>query len=329
MAAYHHITVIGAGAWGTALAAVQARNGHSVRIWTRRQSLADQINTAHENPQYLPGIRLPSELEATVDLGSALAGTDIVLLAMPAQATRGITGEIADHLRVPVPLIACAKGISRETGQLQTDILSAELPDCMVGVLSGPSFADDVARGLPTAVVLAAPNLPTAQDISEALSSQSLRLYASSDLIGVQLGGALKNVMAIAIGICRGGGLGASAEAALTTRGYAEISRLAISLGARLETLTGLSCLGDLILTCSSTLSRNFSYGIAVGRKEDVSKIALAEGVYTIGIANELARARGIDCPIMEVTQAVLEGRMTLKDALNQLMNRPVKAEMH
>jgi glycerol-3-phosphate dehydrogenase (NAD(P)+) len=327
--AYHNITVIGAGAWGTALAAVQARNGHRVRIWSRRGELVDQINGQHENLHYLPGIRLPAEIEATADIYHALAGSDIVLLAAPAQTTRSIVGEIARHLRRPVPMICCAKGIARETGQLQTEILKSQLPECIAGVLSGPSFADDVARGLPTAVVLAAPDQSVAQDIAAALSSRSLRLYASGDPVGVQLGGALKNVMAIAVGICRGGGLGASAEAALTTRGYAEIARLAIALGGRPETLTGLSGLGDLILTCSSTMSRNFSYGIAVGRGEDVSNSTLAEGVHTIAIANRIARERNIDCPIMEVTEAVLDARLSLHEALQQLMNRPVRAETH
>ena len=321
------ITVIGTGAWGTALAAVKARNGHDIILYGRNKRTCDEIMLEHENQQYLPGIALPEGLQATNDMEMALHHADLVLVVTPAQTTREVAKAMAPFMRAGVPVLACAKGIDKMTGQLQSEVLLNAMPDNPVGVLSGPSFADDVARGLPTALVLAMHDIGQAQELSQILSNKHLRFYASSDLTGVQIGGALKNILAIATGICRGGGLGASAEAALITRGHAEISRLALALGARRETLMGLSCLGDLILTCSSTLSRNFSYGIAIGKGQSVEGMKLAEGVHTLEVAHDLAQKAGIDTPIIAVTREILAGGMSMQDAYLKLMQRPIRLE--
>lgn len=260
------ISILGAGAWGTALAAAFARQGHAVRLWGRSASICGEISAHRTNAAYLPGVRLPDTLLATADMAEALLECDIVLFVAPAQSTGEVAAQVSKLLRSDATLIACAKGIDKHTGQLQTELIAEHLPNCPVGVLSGPSFADDVARGLPTAVTLAMQSLDDAQALARMLSDSTIRIYASDDLAGVQIGGSLKNVMAIAVGICRGGAMGASAEAALITRGYAELVRLGVAMGARGETLMGLSGLGDLVLTCSSEMSRNFTYGIAVGR---------------------------------------------------------------
>ena len=327
MADYSKIAVLGAGAWGTALAAAFSRGGHDVRLWGRDEAVIGEIRIAHSNTTYIPGANLPETLVATTDLRTALSCADIVLFVTPAQSTRALAMLVKGDLPAGVPLIACAKGIEKGTGELQTETLGEILPGHPVGALSGPSFAADVARGLPTAVVLAMDDEIEARRIASALSSGYLRLYASDDVRGVQIGGALKNVIAIAVGICRGGKLGASAEAALVARGYAEIQRVGAALGMKAETLNGLSGLGDLFLTCSSTLSRNFSYGIAIGEGRDLTGMKLAEGVHTVGIACEIARKHGIDVPICETAQAILSGRISVREAQAALMARPVKSE--
>ncbi|MDP2118878.1 MAG: NAD(P)H-dependent glycerol-3-phosphate dehydrogenase [Hoeflea sp.] len=321
------ISILGAGAWGTALAAAFVRQGHEVRIWGRNRSTCDEINGARTNRTYLGDARLPDGLEATADMARALENADIVLFAAPAQSTGEVAAMASSHLPAAANLIACAKGIDNRSGRMQSEVIADHLTDHAVGVLSGPSFAADVVRGLPTAVTLAMPQLAQAHALAESLSGDAIRLYASDDVVGVQIGGSLKNVMAIAVGICRGGGMGASAEAALITRGYAELMRLSAAMGARPETLMGLSGLGDLVLTCSSELSRNFSYGIAVGSGRDLSGLKLAEGVYTVTIANEIAEKHGISCPIMKTADLVLSGRMSAEEARVALMSRPVKAE--
>lgn len=321
------ISILGAGAWGTALAAAFVRQGHAVRIWGRNPVTCDDINNSHTNQAYLGDARLPDALEATPDMARALAKADIVLFVAPAQSTGDVAAQAAAHLPAPAVLIACAKGIDNRSGRMQSEVIADKLPDHRVGVLSGPSFAADVVRGLPTAVTLAMPQLADAQSLAEALSGDAIRLYASDDTVGVQIGGALKNVMAIAVGICRGGGMGASAEAALITRGYAELARLSVAMGARPETLMGLSGLGDLVLTCSSELSRNFAYGIAVGSGRDVAGLKLAEGVHTVTIANEIAGKHRISCPVMRTADLVLSGKMSAEEARIALMSRPVKAE--
>lgn len=321
------ICILGAGAWGTALAAAFVLQGHEVRIWGRNAATCEEITRIHTNHAYLGDARLPDALEATPDMARALENSDIVLFAAPAQSTGEVAALAAAHLPAAAVLIACAKGIDNRSGQLQCDVISGVLPNHSVGVLSGPSFAADVVRGLPTAVTLAMPRQADAQALAQTLSGDAIRLYASDDVVGVQIGGSLKNVMAIAVGICRGGGMGASAEAALITRGYAELTRLSVAMGARAETLMGLSGLGDLVLTCSSELSRNFSYGIAVGSGRDVAGLKLAEGVFTVTIANKIAAKHQISCPVMQTAGLVLSGEMSAAEARIALMSRPVKAE--
>jgi glycerol-3-phosphate dehydrogenase (NAD(P)+) len=321
------ICILGAGAWGTALATAFVRQGHEVRIWGRNPATCDEITRLHTNRAYLGDALLPDALQATANISEAVTGAEIVLFVAPAQSTGDVASQIAAHLSADAVLIACAKGIDNRSGQMQSEVIAAQLPDHVVGVLSGPSFAADVVRGLPTAVTLAMPEQDAAQALAQSLSGGAVRLYASDDVAGVQIGGSLKNVMAIAVGICRGGGMGASAEAALITRGYAELVRLGVAMGARAETLLGLSGLGDLVLTCSSELSRNFAYGIAVGSGRDVSGLKLAEGVYTVSIANDIAARHKISCPVMQTAGMVLSGEMSAEQARVALMSRPVKAE--
>ncbi|MCZ4291964.1 NAD(P)H-dependent glycerol-3-phosphate dehydrogenase [Hoeflea alexandrii] len=321
------LCILGSGAWGTALAAAFVKQGHDVRIWGRNAGTCDEISRQHTNRTYLGDAGLPDTLSATTDMADALDNTDIVLFVAPAQSTGEVAAQAAPHLPAGAVLIACAKGIDNRSGQTQGEVIAGQLPDHVVGVLSGPSFAADVVRGLPTALTLAMPEQEMARSLAQDLSGDAIRLYASDDTLGVQIGGSLKNVMAIAVGICRGGGMGASAEAALITRGYAELVRLGVAMGARAETLMGLSGLGDLVLTCSSEMSRNFSYGIAVGRGQDVSGLKLAEGVHTVSIANEIAARHKISCPVMQTAGLVLAGQMSAEEARAALMSRPIKAE--
>jgi glycerol-3-phosphate dehydrogenase (NAD(P)+) len=321
------ICILGTGAWGTALATAFVRQGHDVRMWGRNPQTCEEISKTHRNHAYLGEACLPDGLSASTDMAGALENAEIVLFVAPAQSTGEVAGMAAPHLPGNALLIACAKGIDRRSGQTQSEVIDARLPDHVVGVLSGPSFAADVVRGLPTALTLALPDPARAQSLAQALSGDAIRLYASDDIVGVQIGGSLKNVMAIAVGICRGGGMGASAEAALITRGYAELVRLGVAMGARAETLMGLSGLGDLVLTCSSELSRNFSYGIAVGRGQDVTGLKLAEGVHTVSIANEIAARHSISCPVMQTADLVLSGKLSAEEARTALMSRPIKAE--
>lgn len=322
------ICILGTGAWGTALAAAFVRQGHDVRMWGRNSATCDEISRLHSNTAYLGDTRLPERLVATPDMAQALDRAEIVLFVAPAQSTGDVARQAAAHLPAEALLIACAKGIDNRSGQTQSEVIAGQLPDHAVGVLSGPSFAADVVRGLPTALTLAMPDESAVQSMAQTLSGDAIRLYGSDDIIGVQIGGSLKNVMAIAVGICRGGGMGASAEAALITRGYAELVRLGVAMGARAETLMGLSGLGDLVLTCSSELSRNFSYGIAVGSGRDVSGLKLAEGVYTVSIANELAARHRISCPVMHTAGLVLAGKLSADEARVALMSRPIKPEI-
>ena len=319
--------ILGTGAWGTALASVVARNGHETILWGRDDSIIRSINQNHRNGKYLPGIDLPPSLTATADLNASLSDADLVLVVTPAQTVRNIGELIAGQLDSNIPLVVCAKGIDRETGLLPAETLARQFRRNPIAALSGPSFATDVARNLPTAVTLACDNLNIAMVLAVQLSGPAFRVYASGDLKGVELGGALKNVIALAIGVCRGLNLGASAEAALIARGFAELNRLAVALGARPETLMGLSGLGDLVLTCSSPQSRNFSYGIALGQGKDTSALPLAEGALTASVAAGLADRNGIDCPIIKTVVTLLEGNITASQAVTTLLSRPLKSE--
>jgi glycerol-3-phosphate dehydrogenase (NAD(P)+) len=321
------VAVLGGGAWGTALALTALRRGHATCLWARDGDTVRTIQERSENPRYLPGIRFDEGLEATTDARRALDGADCVLVAAPAQSLRGVLESVRGGLPRSASLVLCAKGIERETGRLMSDIAGEIVPEITVAALSGPSFAADVARGLPTAVTVASREEDRAASLAEFLSAPHFRCYSSDDLVGVEVGGALKNVMAIAAGAAAGAGLGASAQAAIVTRGFVELRRIGAVLGARPETLFGLSGLGDLMLTCSSPQSRNFSYGMALGRGESLKNRPLAEGVATAGIAAEIARKRGIEAPITNAVEAILAGRMSITQAVTALMSRPLKSE--
>jgi len=321
------IAVLGGGAWGTALATAMLRAGNDVLLWARDGETIAAINERRNNPRYLPGILLQPAPRATADLGEALAGAEIVLAVTPAQTLRFLLEAIAGQIGPGAPLVICAKGIERTTGRLLSEIAAELLPETPVVVLSGPSFATDVARGLPTAVTVAARDEALAARLAGLFSSSSFRCYSSDDLIGVELGGALKNVLAIAAGAVTGAGLGASAQAAMVTRGFVELRRIGAAFGARPETLMGLSGLGDLILSCGSAQSRNFSYGMALGQGRPVEGLPLAEGVPTAPIAAEIAASRGIDAPIVTAVAALLRTEITIDEAVTALLSRPLKSE--
>lgn len=325
MDTFQSVAVIGAGAWGTALATVAARAGRNVTLWARNADHATRIAASRENPR-LPGVRLAPEIVVTSELALA-ARADMLLVAAPAQHLRGTVNMLASHLTKPTPVVACAKGIEHGTHKFMTEVIAEAAPHARPAILSGPSFADDVARGLPTAVTLAAKDEVLASALVQALGSPTFRPYHSTDIRGVEIGGAAKNVLAIAVGIAVGRKLGASAQAALTTRGFAELSRLGRALGARSETLAGLSGLGDLILTCSSPQSRNFALGLALGRGEQAPAGKLAEGEFTAPVLIELAASQNIEMPVSEAVASILSGRSTIDAAIDGLLTRPFKAE--
>jgi glycerol-3-phosphate dehydrogenase (NAD(P)+) len=325
MASFQSVSVIGAGAWGTALASVAARAGRNVTLYARDAAHAARIESARENPR-LPGAKLAATIAVTNDLARA-SRADIMLVATPAQHLRGAVTTLAPHLRKAAPVIACAKGIEHGTHQFMTDVIAHAAPEARPAILSGPSFADDVARGLPTAVTLAARDEVLASALVQALGSPTFRPYHTTDVRGVEIGGAAKNVLAIAAGIVVGRQLGASALAALTTRGFSELARLGRACGARAETMTGLSGLGDLILTCSSPQSRNFALGLALGRGELPPPGKLAEGEFTAPVLIELAASQQVDMPVSTAVAAILSGAVTIDAAIEGLLTRPFKAE--
>jgi glycerol-3-phosphate dehydrogenase (NAD(P)+) len=318
------VSVLGGGAWGTALALTAARAGRDVVLWEHDRANAENLATKRES-LFLPGIRLDSRIKVVPDLAAA-ADADAALLVVPAQAVRGVAAALASALRAGTPVVACAKGIERGTHKFMSEIIA----ECAPAILSGPSFAADVARGLPTAVTIAAADDATAHALAGALNTGTFRPYHSSDVRGVELGGAAKNVLAIAAGIVAGRALGASAAAALITRGFAELMRFGRAYGAKPDTLTGLSGLGDLILTCSTPQSRNFSFGVALGKGGSPDAGAqgkLAEGAFTAPVLLEMAREKSIDMPIATAVAAVLAKKLTVDDAIAALLTRPLKAE--
>ncbi|MER8902978.1 NAD(P)H-dependent glycerol-3-phosphate dehydrogenase [Mesorhizobium sp. M0772] len=320
------VAVLGGGAWGTALALAMLRAGHDVRLYARDEETVSAIRRG-ENPRYLPGIAIETGIAATSDIDAALTDADCVLAVAPAQALRAMLTTAKPHMPKGIPLVLCAKGIERDTGALLSAIVADILPESPVAALSGPSFATDVAKGLPTAVVVAARDDALAAELAARFSAQNLRCYSSDDLIGVEIGGALKNVFAIAAGAVTGAGLGASAQAAMVTRGFVELRRIGASFGAKPETLMGLSGLGDLLLTCSSAQSRNFAYGLALGQGKPLAGLPLAEGVPTAAIAASIATERSIDAPIIAAVSAILDGTITIRQAVTALMTRPLKTE--
>jgi glycerol-3-phosphate dehydrogenase (NAD(P)+) len=325
MTSFNSIAVIGAGAWGTALAGVAARAGRTVILCARSAETAKAIAASRSNPK-LPGITLHTNIEVTEDVARA-AAADAILIATPAQNLRAAIAALAPDLADGVPLVACAKGIERGTHKFMTEVIAEAAPKARAAILSGPGFADDVARGLPTAVTLAAYDEELAKKLVQALGSSTFRPYHTSDVRGVEIGGAAKNVLAIAAGISVGKKLGASAQAALTTRGFSELARFGRAFGARAETLMGLSGLGDLILTCSTPQSRNFALGQALGRGEAAPRGKLAEGASTAPVLVELAAAQDVDMPVSNAVADILRGATTIDDAVESLLTRPFKAE--
>jgi glycerol-3-phosphate dehydrogenase (NAD(P)+) len=319
-----NITVLGGGAWGTALAQTCARAGRSVTLWEHEPGNAEHLASKRES-KFLPGVRLDDGIKLTRALGEATRA-DAILIVVPAQAMRPVVKALAQTMAPNTPLIACAKGIEHGTHKFMTEIIAEGAPNAVSAILSGPSFAADVARGKPTAVTLAAADGKIAQALAQAIASASFRPYHSTDVRGVEIGGAAKNVLAIAAGIVTGRGLGASAAAALTTRGFAELVRFGKAYGAKPETMTGLSGLGDLILTCSSPQSRNFSFGVALGKNEKPGD-KLAEGAFTAPVLVEMARAKNIDMPIAAAVAALLTDKLSVDKAIESLMARPIKAE--
>ena len=321
------IGVLGGGAWGTALAQVAAQTGDPVLLWAREPEVVAAINATHENPLFLAGVALSHDVTATGDL-SGLAACDALLVVVPAQHVRAVLAE------APVgttPLVLCAKGIEAGTQLLVGEVASQVHPDAPIAVLSGPTFAHEVAAGLPTAVTLACADAELGARLADRLAGPAFRPYLSSDVVGAEIGGAVKNVLAIACGVVEGAGLGQNARAALIARGFAEMTRFGLARGGRAETLTGLSGLGDLVLTCSSTSSRNFALGVGLGQGRAVGdllagKLSVAEGAYTAPVLREAARAAGVEMPVVDAVCALLAGA-PVRAVVGALLARPLRAE--
>jgi glycerol-3-phosphate dehydrogenase (NAD(P)+) len=326
------IGIIGGGAWGTALALTAQRAGREVVLWARESEVAAAINRRHVNTLFLPEIALDPAIRATVELGEAARDRDAVLLAVPAQHLRALLAALARHVAAGLPAVICAKGIEEKSGALMSEIAAACLPQSPLAVLSGPTFALEVAQGLPTAVTLACADAALGDRLIAALGTRSLRPYLADDVVGAQIGGAVKNVLAIACGIVAGRRLGDNARAALITRGLAEMVRLAVAKGGRRETLMGLSGLGDLVLTCTSRQSRNHSLGVALGEGRALADIlaerrSIAEGVASAAATAALAQRLGIEMPITAAVDAILHRGAAIDEAIAGLLARPLKAE--
>ncbi|MGE0094056.1 MAG: NAD(P)H-dependent glycerol-3-phosphate dehydrogenase [Alphaproteobacteria bacterium] len=324
------IGIIGAGAWGTALALVARRAGRKAILWAHETETVAAIRERRENP-FLPGVKLDPEIAATTDMKEA-AAADAILLVPPAQHLRPVAAALAPHVKKNIPIVICAKGIESKTGALMSDALAAAMPHARTCVLSGPTFATEVARGLPTAVTLASADETAGAALARALASRHFRIYRSDDVIGAQLGGAVKNVIAIACGVVMGRGLGDNARAALITRGLAEIARLGRAMGAKPETIMGLSGLGDLALTCTGEQSRNLSLGMALGRGETIADIlakrrSVAEGVATAGSVVTLAARHGVEMPIAAAVDAVANKGADIDATIAALLARPSAQE--
>lgn len=320
--------IIGGGAWGTALAQVAASGNRETLIWALEPEVVEAINSRHENPAYLPGIPLNQSIRATSHL-EELDCCDGWLVVTPAQHMRAVLGRV-DSCRKA--LILCSKGVEERSGQLLHSVASEACPDAPVAVLSGPTFAHEVAKGMPTAVTLATKDPALAERLRDRIALPSFRVYVSDDVAGAEIGGAVKNVLAIACGVVEGKGLGQNARAALVARGFAEMTRFGLAFGARPETLAGLSGLGDLVLTCSSTSSRNYSLGKGIGEGRSAAELlsdrkTVAEGAFTAPVLARLARGKGIDMPIVDAVDALIAGRATVGQVLDALLTRPPRAE--
>ncbi len=325
--------VIGAGAWGTALAQVAGWAGLDVLLQAREPEVVESIRARRVNEAFLPGITLDDHVSVTSELAD-LGACDLILAVPPAQHMRSTLAAFAAHHRPGVPVILCSKGIERGSLKLMTDVLAETLPAAPAAVLSGPSFAGEVARGLPSAVTLACADEALGEELMWTLSAPGFRPYLATDLIGAEVGGAIKNVLAIACGMAEGRGLGRSAHAALITRGFAEMTRMGVALGGQAETVAGLCGLGDLVLTCSSPQSRNMSLGLALGQGQTVEealagKRSVAEGYESAPAVRELAAKMGVDMPISLAVAALLSGETTVEAVIDNLLSRPLKAERH
>ena len=332
MTALKRFAVVGAGAWGTALALVATRAGRQAILWAREREVVDSIIQRRENAAFLPGVVLEPRFAVTEEIRAAIEEVDAVILAVPAQFLRAMLPDIARYIPPGATLVLAAKGIERETGALLSEAIAETLPKHPLAILSGPSFAAEVARGLPTAVTVAAREMETADAVAQALRGRAFRPYHSDDPVGVEIGGAVKNVIAIACGVVVGRGLGESARAALLTRGLAEMTRLGVAKGAKAETFMGLSGLGDLALTCGSPQSRNMSLGVALGQGKPLAEIlasrrSVAEGVATAPAVLALAKRLGVDMPISAAVDAVLHEGADIDETIQALLARPLKAE--
>lgn len=343
------IGVLGGGSWGTALAVSlqekYRKEGRlapigagsdtgldqvSIRLWSRNAEVCSALNSGRGNPIYLPGIKIP-EMDCSTDLAH-MAGSDAILAVVPVQFARETFERLKPHVSEGTPILLCAKGIERSTLSLMTDVLRESIPQAVPAVLSGPSFAADVSRNLPTAVTLACEDEAIGQTLMTAIGQPSFRPYWTNDLIGAEIGGAVKNVLAIACGIVEGLGLGKSAHAALIARGFAEMTRLGVAMGAKPETLAGLCGLGDLVLTCSSPQSRNMSFGLALGQGRSAEAIlaerkSVTEGVATAPAMVKVAARAGVEMPICAAVNDILSGHASVQDAMTALMSRPYKGE--
>jgi glycerol-3-phosphate dehydrogenase (NAD(P)+) len=326
-----YIGIIGAGAWGTALSQSIRQAGCETVLWSFEPEVAESINKTHENETYLPGIKLDAGIRATSVLEEA-AATDAVLLVVPAQFMRGVTSQLSGMLARDIPVVVCAKGIEQNSAALMSEVVADTLPGRPVAVLSGPTFAAEVAAGLPTAITVATRDQAVGDELVEALGTQRMRPYLSDDVIGAEIGGAVKNVLAIACGVTEGRGFGNNARAALITRGLAEMTRLCVAKGGKAETMMGLSGLGDLTLTCSSSQSRNYSLGEALGKGNTLdavlaSRNSVAEGVTSAAAVSTLAKRLGVELPITEAVAAIVNGDVTVDAAIEGLLARPFQAE--
>ena len=322
------IGVIGGGAWGTALAQVASAAGRETLLWALEPEVVETVNASHQNVLFLPGIELNPTIRATSDLAE-LDGCDAWLVVTPAQHMRAVLDKASDCRK---PLVLCSKGIEEKSGELLHHVAQSCCPEAPIAVLSGPTFAHEVARGLPTAVTLAAEDAALAERLRECIAQPTFRIYVSDDVAGAEIGGAVKNVLAIACGVVEGKGLGQNARAALIARGFAEMTRFGLAMGARRETLAGLSGLGDLVLTCSSTSSRNYSLGVGLGQGRAAAELmadrrTVAEGAFTAPVLARLAREKGVDMPIVDTVDGLLAGRFTADQALGQLLARPPRPE--
>jgi glycerol-3-phosphate dehydrogenase (NAD(P)+) len=330
-APFASVSVLGGGAWGTALAQVAAAAGRKVTLWAREPEVVQAMNAAHENSLFLPGIPLNPALRATASLEEA-AEAELILAAPPAQHMRAVLRALRPSLRPGAPIVLCAKGVERGSLALMTDVLAEEIPSAVAAVLSGPGFAKDVARGLPTATTIASLDSELARRVVATIGLPAFRPYVAADLVGAEIGGAVKNVIAIACGVAEGRKLGDGARAALITRGFAELTRLGLAMGASAETLSGLCGLGDLVLTCASLTSRNTSLGAALGEGRTLKEIvaerrSVAEGVESAPAVVALAAKHGVEMPICAAVDAIVAGRIGIDEAIGALLSRPFRAE--